>query len=254
MSSDAAPRRPRQDHRHRVTPQVRRSDAHGRRDGGTGISMRHFRHLTPERRSALFHREPAEFTSEADAGTLAVALGATLYSPATRPALAGDVLKQAARGVVSMVLCLEDSIADAEVPLAEANLVGQLRELAGGPGRAGRVAVAVRPGAGVRADHRPGAQAGSGGGAAVGFRAAQVHRGPFGAVPGGAHRGGGGLRAAAVRDARPGVARAAAPGDPHGRARRDRSPPWRSTASGSSRCGWASPTSAPPTGCGARRR
>ncbi|MEW2218819.1 HpcH/HpaI aldolase/citrate lyase family protein [Streptomyces sp. NPDC006990] len=92
--------------------------------------MRHFRHLTPERRSALFHREPAEFTSEADAGTLAVALGATLYSPATRPALAGDVLKQAARGVVSMVLCLEDSIADAEVPPAEANLVGQLRELA----------------------------------------------------------------------------------------------------------------------------
>ncbi|MFE9329566.1 HpcH/HpaI aldolase/citrate lyase family protein [Streptomyces sp. NPDC006925] len=92
--------------------------------------MRHFRHLTPERRSALFHREPAEFTSEADAGTLAIALGATLYSPATRPALADDVLKQAARGVVSMVLCLEDSIADAEVPLAEANLVGQLRELA----------------------------------------------------------------------------------------------------------------------------
>ncbi|MEU7313329.1 HpcH/HpaI aldolase/citrate lyase family protein [Streptomyces sp. NPDC007083] len=92
--------------------------------------MRHFRHLTPERRSALFHREPAEFTSEADAGTLAIALGATLYSPATRAALADDVLKQAARGVVSMVLCLEDSIADAEVPLAEDNLVGQLRELA----------------------------------------------------------------------------------------------------------------------------
>ncbi|MFI7240862.1 HpcH/HpaI aldolase/citrate lyase family protein [Streptomyces qinglanensis] len=92
--------------------------------------MRHFRHLTPERRSALFHREPAEFTSEADAGTLAIALGATLYSPATRPALADDVLKQAARGVVSMVLCLEDSIADAEVPLAEDNLVRRLRELA----------------------------------------------------------------------------------------------------------------------------
>ncbi|WP_431982995.1 HpcH/HpaI aldolase/citrate lyase family protein [Streptomyces qinglanensis] len=92
--------------------------------------MRHFRHLTPERRSALFHREPAEFTSEADAGTLAIALGATLYSPATRPALADDVLKQAARGVVSMVLCLEDSIADAEVPLAEDNLVARLRELA----------------------------------------------------------------------------------------------------------------------------
>ncbi|MEU7700877.1 HpcH/HpaI aldolase/citrate lyase family protein, partial [Streptomyces sp. NPDC039028] len=32
-----------------------------------------------------------------------------VYSPATRPRLAADVRKQAARGVVSMVLCLEDS-------------------------------------------------------------------------------------------------------------------------------------------------
>ncbi|WP_030882582.1 HpcH/HpaI aldolase/citrate lyase family protein [Streptomyces sp. NRRL S-1868] len=93
--------------------------------------MRHFRHLTPERRSALFHREPAEFTAEAPAAFLAAALGATLYSPATRPALADDVLKQAARGVVSMVLCLEDSISDGEVPQAEENLVDQLRWLAG---------------------------------------------------------------------------------------------------------------------------
>ncbi|WP_149563129.1 HpcH/HpaI aldolase/citrate lyase family protein [Streptomyces cacaoi] len=93
--------------------------------------MRHFRHLTPERRSALFHREPAEFTAEAPTAFLAAALGATLYSPATRPALADDVLKQAARGVVSMVLCLEDSISDGEVPQAEENLVDQLRWLAG---------------------------------------------------------------------------------------------------------------------------
>lgn len=92
--------------------------------------MRHFRHLTPERRSALFHREPAEFTAGSPARTLAAALGATLYSPATRPALADAVLKQAARGVVSMVLCLEDSIADAEVPEAEENLVAQLGLLA----------------------------------------------------------------------------------------------------------------------------
>ncbi|UNZ19493.1 HpcH/HpaI aldolase/citrate lyase family protein [Streptomyces sp. 891-h] len=93
--------------------------------------MRHFSQLTPERRNALFHREPVEFTPDSHPSILAVALGATLYSPATRPALADDVLKQAARGVVSMVLCLEDSIADAEVPDAEDNLVGQLRELAG---------------------------------------------------------------------------------------------------------------------------
>ncbi|MFB7289985.1 HpcH/HpaI aldolase/citrate lyase family protein [Actinacidiphila glaucinigra] len=91
--------------------------------------MRHFGHLAPDVRNELFHREPAEFTAASPAGTLAVALGATLYCPATRSRLADDVLKQAARGVVSMVLCLEDSIDDREVETAEENLVRQFGEL-----------------------------------------------------------------------------------------------------------------------------
>ncbi|MGK5446342.1 HpcH/HpaI aldolase/citrate lyase family protein [Streptomyces radiopugnans] len=92
--------------------------------------MRHFGHLSPQVRRELFHKEPAEFSSQSPARLLSVALGATLYSPATRPRLADDVLKQARRGVVSMVLCLEDSIDDAEVPGAEENLVRQFAELA----------------------------------------------------------------------------------------------------------------------------
>ncbi|MYX32203.1 MULTISPECIES: HpcH/HpaI aldolase/citrate lyase family protein [Streptomycetaceae] len=91
--------------------------------------MRHFGHLAPDVRDELFHRQPAEFTAASPAGTLAVALGATLYCPATRLRLADDVLKQAARGVVSMVLCLEDSIDDREVETAEENLVRQFGEL-----------------------------------------------------------------------------------------------------------------------------
>ncbi|WP_167442828.1 HpcH/HpaI aldolase/citrate lyase family protein, partial [Streptomyces rhizosphaericus] len=51
--------------------------------------------------------------------------------PATRPQLADDIVKQAGRGVVSMVLCLEDSIDDAEVAGAEENLVRQFAELSG---------------------------------------------------------------------------------------------------------------------------
>ncbi|QHC21278.1 HpcH/HpaI aldolase/citrate lyase family protein [Streptomyces sp. GS7] len=88
--------------------------------------MRHFGHLAPDIRKALFHEEPVEFTADSPARTLAAALGATLYSPATRPRLAADVLKQAGRGVVSMVLCLEDSIGDADVAAGEENLVRQL--------------------------------------------------------------------------------------------------------------------------------
>ena len=80
-----------------------------------GSFMRHFGHIAPEERQRLFYREPAVFSADSPARVLAAALGATLYSPATRPQLADDVVKQAGRGVVSMVLCLEDSIDDADV-------------------------------------------------------------------------------------------------------------------------------------------
>ncbi|MEV6261907.1 HpcH/HpaI aldolase/citrate lyase family protein [Streptomyces sp. NPDC051784] len=91
--------------------------------------MRHFGHIPPAVRENLFFREPCEFDAGSTAQVLSAALGATLYSPATRPRLADDVIKQARLGVVSMVLCLEDSIDDAEVVGAEANLVRQFADL-----------------------------------------------------------------------------------------------------------------------------
>lgn len=91
--------------------------------------MRHFGHIAPAVRGDLFFQQPCVFDADAPARVLSAALGATLYSPATRSTLADDVIKQAARGVVSMVLCLEDSIDDSEVAGAEENLVGQFAEL-----------------------------------------------------------------------------------------------------------------------------
>ncbi|MFJ6896109.1 HpcH/HpaI aldolase/citrate lyase family protein [Streptomyces hokutonensis] len=96
--------------------------------------MRHFGHIAPEVRQRLFFQEPCEFDADSPARLLAAALGATLYSPATRPHLADDIVKLAGRGVVSMVLCLEDSIGDEDVPAAEENLVQQFIELAARPG------------------------------------------------------------------------------------------------------------------------
>ncbi|MFS2293018.1 MAG: HpcH/HpaI aldolase/citrate lyase family protein [Actinomadura sp.] len=93
--------------------------------------MRHFDHIDAARRKHLFYRHPRPFDRHDDPAVLAVALGATLYSPATRPFLADDVLRSARRGVKSMVLCLEDAIGDDEVEAAEANLVAQLRLLHG---------------------------------------------------------------------------------------------------------------------------
>ncbi|MCY0957458.1 HpcH/HpaI aldolase/citrate lyase family protein [Streptomyces sp. H27-H5] len=91
--------------------------------------MRHFGHISPTVRKDLFHQEPVEFTAASPSRLLSAALGATLYSPATRPHLAADIRKQAARGVLSMVLCLEDSISDAEVGSGEINLIRQFEAL-----------------------------------------------------------------------------------------------------------------------------
>lgn len=91
--------------------------------------MRHFGHLADDVRGRLFLEPPRPFSADGDPALLATALGGTLYSPATRPALAADIRKQAARGVVSMVLCLEDAIADHEVDAGERNLVEQLGDL-----------------------------------------------------------------------------------------------------------------------------
>ncbi|MFF7774498.1 HpcH/HpaI aldolase/citrate lyase family protein [Streptomyces tanashiensis] len=112
--------------------------------------MRHFGHIPSAVRTGLFHREPVEFTPDSPARTLAVALGATLYSPATRPRLADAVRKQAGRGVVSMVLCLEDSISDAEVEAGEANLVRHFADLAADP--AARTRHPEEPAAGTVTD------------------------------------------------------------------------------------------------------
>jgi citrate lyase beta subunit len=95
--------------------------------------MRHFAHLSPAREAALFYCSPRDIDPASDRLTLATALGATLYAPGTRTALAQDARRQAARGVTSMVFCLEDAVADSELAQAEANVVATLIELDGDP-------------------------------------------------------------------------------------------------------------------------
>ena len=94
------------------------------------MAMRHFEFLDDDDRARLFFREPESFHAADDPELLAVALGATLYSPATRPTLAEDITRRTATGMLSMVICLEDSIPDVAVPEGERNLVSQLRAYA----------------------------------------------------------------------------------------------------------------------------
>ena len=106
--------------------------------------MRHFDYLDAADRQRLFLREPEAFDASADLELLSVALGATLYSPASRPALARDIARRAAEGVVSVVACLEDAVPDADVPAAERNVVAQLRQVAEHGGAMPMVFVRVR--------------------------------------------------------------------------------------------------------------
>ncbi|HST47583.1 HpcH/HpaI aldolase/citrate lyase family protein [Jatrophihabitans sp.] len=92
--------------------------------------MRHFDFLSEADRRRLFYRPPQPFGPQDDLGLLGVALGATLYSPATRPTLVTDLAKRVNQGVLSTVICLEDSIPDAAVAAAEQNVIAQLRAYA----------------------------------------------------------------------------------------------------------------------------
>ncbi|SOD71741.1 citrate lyase beta subunit [Jatrophihabitans sp. GAS493] len=110
--------------------------------------MRHFHFLNESERSRLFHREPQDFSADGDSELLAIALGATLYTPGTRRTLADDLAKRNAEGLVSSVICLEDSVPDDEVDTAEVNVVAQIREYArrggGGPVNGPLIFVRVR--------------------------------------------------------------------------------------------------------------
>ena len=91
--------------------------------------MRHFDFLSEADRHRLFAQPPEPFDASDEPSVLGAALGATLYCPATRPRLAADIVRRAAVGVTSLVVCLEDSVPDSELAAAEVNAIDQLRRL-----------------------------------------------------------------------------------------------------------------------------
>ncbi|MEE2030563.1 HpcH/HpaI aldolase/citrate lyase family protein [Rhodococcus chondri] len=92
--------------------------------------MRHFCQLEQSVLNRLFLRVPQPFGDADHRDRLAVALGATLYVPATRSDLTATIMRRAGEGVMSMVLDLEDAVADDEVEKGLRNAVATLDELA----------------------------------------------------------------------------------------------------------------------------
>jgi citrate lyase beta subunit len=90
--------------------------------------VRHFDNLDAVERKRLFQQEPGSIDHTSTPEILGAALGATLYVPAIRPDLVGDIAKLRRCGIVSLVLCLEDAIPDECVLAAEQNVISALRQ------------------------------------------------------------------------------------------------------------------------------
>lgn len=93
--------------------------------------MQHFRHLDADTRDRVFFLQPEDIEASDGNDLVATALGATLYIPATRPDLTATVNKRTDEGVRSIVIDLEDAVADHNLEEALANTVRTLNELSG---------------------------------------------------------------------------------------------------------------------------
>lgn len=74
----------------------------------------------------MFPPEPFDRDSEPE--FLRFALGATLYTPGTRE-IAGALLGESLPGLTSLVICLEDAVAEKDLAAAEENTLTQLAQL-----------------------------------------------------------------------------------------------------------------------------
>lgn len=91
--------------------------------------MRHFNYLNENDLDNFFYIKPAYFNRDDDIGKLSYALGATLYMPAIRKNIVDDLITKKHKGLMSMVICTEDSIGDHMVSEAEESLAATLKRL-----------------------------------------------------------------------------------------------------------------------------
>ncbi|MCY6370082.1 HpcH/HpaI aldolase/citrate lyase family protein [Clostridium ganghwense] len=91
--------------------------------------MRFFDDLTYIENKKVFYTEPNYITNNTDKKYLSYALGATLYMPALREDILELVLENKYKRLTSMVLCMEDSIAEDQVEEAEQNIIRVCRQI-----------------------------------------------------------------------------------------------------------------------------
>ncbi len=72
-----------------------------------------------------FYKEPVCFNKNTERELLQYCLGGTLYMPSTRK-IAEKIVERSMPCLTSMVMCFEDAISSADLPLGESNVVSQL--------------------------------------------------------------------------------------------------------------------------------
>lgn len=91
--------------------------------------MRHFSYLTPEQRKEIFYIEPTDFYTETSKDVLSIALGAALYTPATKETIAEDILNIKYPQLTTSVFDLEDAVGAEEVEEGLINLKKQFAKI-----------------------------------------------------------------------------------------------------------------------------
>ncbi|MEH3052533.1 MAG: HpcH/HpaI aldolase/citrate lyase family protein, partial [Patulibacter minatonensis] len=99
--------------------------------------VRHFGHLGEERLAELFVQPPRPLRELTAPHQHAAAMGAVLYTPASRTGVADRFVGGGWRGLTAMAFCLEDAIADADLGAAEEQTRLLLERVADATDRAG---------------------------------------------------------------------------------------------------------------------
>ncbi len=103
----------------------------------TARALTRFGHLSCEAREGLFEHQPIPMRAETSVEAVGAALGAVLYVPATTPRAAERLLSGYWPAVTAVVFCLEDAIADRDLPVAEERVVELLEQVRAHVERAG---------------------------------------------------------------------------------------------------------------------
>ncbi|MDW2884622.1 HpcH/HpaI aldolase/citrate lyase family protein [Exiguobacterium artemiae] len=91
--------------------------------------MQYFSYLESKIKDDLFYQLPVSFNKFTHKELLAHSLGALLYTPGTRQDISDIIINKKYEGLLSIAICLEDSIGESDVESAEKNVIDQLKKL-----------------------------------------------------------------------------------------------------------------------------